>query len=87
MVEMQREKKADLSGANLRHANLSGRVFIYADTIRQYILYVIEADVTMFIAGCRTFTYSEAIDHWTTESIQPEYIAAIRNYIESKKNA
>ena len=80
-------RSADLSGANLFDANLSGRKPLFADTERNYVLYVISEakDGPRFIAGCRNFTYDEAITHWSTKSIQPDYIAAINKYIQSTK--
>ena len=71
---------ANLSGANLSGANLykiaSGRR-IHRDISRQYILYMLQCDVVYYVAGCRTFTYEQAIHHWTNVSVQPEYVKAI----------
>lgn len=76
-------KRANLTGANLTGANLSGRTPLLADTARGYVLYVIpEAKEPVFIAGCRTFTYGQAIAHWGegSERAQPAYIAAIERW-------
>lgn len=84
-------KGADLQGANLQGANLQcaalqganfyGRKPIHCDTARNYVLYVIEEvkDGPRFFAGCRNFTYEEAIQHW--EKTQPAYVQAINRYV------
>ncbi len=70
---------ADLRGATLCDANLASfnTCLLYLDVERQYILKAFNGNVTYYIAGCRTFTYEEAINHWTNVSIQPAYVAAI----------
>ena len=76
---------ADLFGANLSGANLSGASLykiasgrmIHMDISRQYILCMLQCDVVYYVAGCRTFTYEQAIHHWTNVSVQPEYVKAI----------
>lgn len=63
---------ADLQGANLRGANLRGANL---QEVKHLVLGPIRTDGYLFWltgttsnpifrAGCRTFTYSEAIDHW-----------------------
>lgn len=76
-------KKADLSGANLYRANLSGRKPLLADIERNYVLYVLPEveDGPRFIAGCRNFTRDEAIEHWGEVRPQPSYVAAINAYV------
>ena len=73
-------KRADLSGADLSYY-----AQIYEDKARGYILYVIEAKQTTFVAGCRTFNYTDAITHWSEKSIQSEYVKAIKAYMLSKQ--
>ena len=68
-------RSADLSCANL-YKIASGRM-IHMDISRQYILYMLQCDVVYYVAGCRTFTYEQAIHHWTNVSVQPEYVKAI----------
>ncbi len=76
---------ANLHSADLRGANLYGRKPLYADTGRDYVLYVIPdcKDGPRFVAGCRNFTHAEAVQHWSTTSIQPEYVAAIEKWMEA----
>ena len=68
---------ADLSGAYLSGADLSGRSVIHLDKDREYTLYVIPEvrNGPIFVAGCRNFTYKEAVKHWT--KTQPAYVEAI----------
>jgi len=84
---------ANLCGANLCGANLFGAnladvyeyTMLYLDTQRQYILGAIDGDVIYYIAGCRTFNYKDAIEHWTKYSVQPEYVAAIEAHNRGKR--
>ena len=73
--------RADLSGANLSRANLSGAECLWADVARRYVLYHISG---RYVAGCRNYSYDEAIAHWTTESIQPDYVRAIEAHKASR---
>ncbi len=73
--------KANLYKANLYKANLYGRTPLFADTKRRYVLYVINANVRFYVAGCRCFTKEEALAHWGMQGrSQPEYVAAIERY-------
>ena len=50
------------------------------------IAHVIEANQPMFIAGCRCFTLTEAIEHWGRINPNPPYIKAISDYMETRKS-
>jgi len=73
---------ANLIGANLSVANMTGRTPLWADATRGYVLYVLPevAGGPRFVAGCRNFAATEAVHHWTTVSVQPEYVAAIEKW-------
>ena len=80
-------------GTELIHADLGAALFhrsgplikpIYVDVERNYLLQVITncKDGPRFFAGCRNFTYGEAMYHWgPTCRPQPTYIKAIQKYI------
>ena len=76
---------ANLERACFIHSNLSIFKPLLADTARLYVLYVIEnALVPYFIAGCRTYTYEQAIEHWSDkEYAQPKYVKAINAWKKS----
>jgi len=81
----------DLCGANLSGANFSGRIPLYADTARRYVLYVLPEvrDGPRFIAGCRNFSAAEALSHWGPESPyhQPKYVGAIKQWLAGNGHA
>lgn len=86
---------ANLTGANLTRANLIGATLTDADLTgadgvvsvqfdwRGYQLVVWQKDgVRMFLAGCKSFTYDEAIAHWggdkyPVEKRGQQYVAAV----------
>jgi hypothetical protein len=74
---------ADLFGADLFGADLFGRKPLLSDTDRDHVLYVFpEAkDGPRFVAGCRNFSLSEAIRHWTVDRPQLEYVASIKKWL------
>jgi hypothetical protein len=93
-------KRADLSGAdlygaylsraNFSGANLSGRIPLFADSRRGYVLYVLNNHKEpMFVAGCRTFNESEAISHWSSikhpdKDVAELYVQAIKGRLSKR---
>ena len=74
---------AYLKGAYLTGANMHGRVPLYADTRRRYVLYVIEGTLggPRFVAGCRNYSLTEALAHWGPWGrYQPGYVEAITRW-------
>lgn len=74
-------RETDFGGAYLAGNSACA---IYTDYYRGYTLSVIKDCVNgpLFVAGCRMFTYDEAIKHWGgRERHQPAYVEAINHYI------
>ncbi len=76
---------ANLTHANLTDANLTGAIGVVSVRFdrRGYQLVMWQKDgVRMFLAGCRSFTYDEAIAHWGAYDYRPsplgqQYVAAV----------
>ena len=62
-------RDADLHGADLHGADLRGAtVPLMNFDKRGYTLHIRFNKKILFIAGCRKFTFEEAIEHWGSES-------------------
>ncbi len=78
---------SNLEEAEFFGANLVGIRQIYSTYTKNCSLYVIPGTLhgPRFIAGCRNFTYEQAIKHWDIRRPQPEYVKAINKYMKQNK--
>ena len=91
--------RTNLSGANLSGADLSGAdlsetslnrakgIKILGQDPRGYIFYMINQEESYKIhAGCRWFTYDEAINHWSSRRHNESLTKEILLYVGMAKN-
>lgn len=82
------EKHWFVEGDHPEH-DLPGMTIVFKDILRDYIL-IYEFASQKYYAGCRHFTYEEAIEHWSNpghreSEIVGKYVEAIKKHHASLK--